>query len=438
MKVKTIQNSIDNSATLYIYGGIAEKIDGDYIAGQIVELDKQGLSNINLRINSAGGSIIEGLSIVSAILNSTTPIHGYNDGICASMAGIVLMSCNKIYMADYAQLMIHNPSLGNESIESTTDEKTKNLLMGFRTTLAQLINKRTRMPMDEIYNIMSNETWYTAKQAKKNNLIDEIITYKKSPKITNNMNTNEILENVNNFADLTNEEEKIEEIKVEEVKVEEVKIEETKVEEVLTETKVEETRVKNSEIEDVENKAEVCEEDDEDEDKTDEEIEKEAEAKKVKAQKARAKKAKMALEKEKSDVVTNMAVEIDTLKAELDNYKNMYNASNKLLAEMVVNEAISSGKLSSKNKEELISKALKNVVEFKSILTEVVVKAPSISNIINQSQKLEQTGLNAQWTLLDYMKKDPKTLENILTTNPEEYSRLYEAQYGVKPSTDLQ
>jgi ATP-dependent protease ClpP protease subunit len=171
---------VDNGdeVDIIIMGDIGDEVDGNEIAQLISELNKSGVKVINERINSGGGRVINGLSIVSANLNSEAEIRTFNEGICASMAGIILMTGDKIFMNDYATLMIHEPSIHGDTIETTGDEREKKQLIAIRDSLSKIIQNRTGKTKNQVDKIMNEEVWYNAKDAKKEKFIDKIIITK--------------------------------------------------------------------------------------------------------------------------------------------------------------------------------------------------------------------------------------------------------------------
>jgi ATP-dependent Clp endopeptidase proteolytic subunit ClpP len=111
-----IVNKLDsNTAEILIYGEIGNWGDNCVNAnGFVKELKalEKSCSLINLRINSNGGNVYEGIAIFNAIKNSKTEIDAYVDGIAASMATLIAMACRKVYMSKYARFMTHRPSGG--------------------------------------------------------------------------------------------------------------------------------------------------------------------------------------------------------------------------------------------------------------------------------------------------------------------------------------
>ena len=74
-----------------------------------------GVSRINVHVNSPGGSVVDGMSVFSCILDCKIPTACYNDGIAASMGSIIWAAGQEIYMKDYALLMIHNPFMDDDN-----------------------------------------------------------------------------------------------------------------------------------------------------------------------------------------------------------------------------------------------------------------------------------------------------------------------------------
>ena len=95
-------------AEMHLYGSIGNKIDGDLFARELASLDRQ-CNQVNIRGNGPGGDVLQGMSIVSAILSMVTPVHVYVDGIMASMGAVIAVCADRVIMQDFAKLMIHDP-----------------------------------------------------------------------------------------------------------------------------------------------------------------------------------------------------------------------------------------------------------------------------------------------------------------------------------------
>lgn len=179
---KYIQNIKGNEATILLYGEIGDSIDsnGNYcygISGNSFAHELMYLADkvdvINVRINSVGGSVLDGYSIVSAILSSPKTVNTYIDGLAASIAGVVAVAGKKCYMMDYGTLMVHNPSGGEDKI----------VLALIKDTLVTILSNRTQKTAEEIDTMMNAETYLSAEEAMAQGMVDEIIKSNKKIKI---------------------------------------------------------------------------------------------------------------------------------------------------------------------------------------------------------------------------------------------------------------
>jgi len=387
----------EDTAEILIYGSIGNKIDGDLIARDIKMLEDMGIKTIVERINSDGGYVTNGLSVVTANLRSKAEIHTYNDGIAASMAGIILLTGNKIFAADYSQIMLHEPRIGNETIDKTKDEKIKNALMAIRDSLSKIIQNRTGKGKDDVDEILKDETWYSAKQAKKAGLIDEIVTYAKKPKIKSNMEPSDIISAVaamyNDNSHITN----IKEIKMSELKL----------------------IASNLELDENANVNQIN-------------------------------KAVNKLQKENGNIVdenTTLKADNETLKADvtekdgiittqkeaIDKFEDEKKALNKTMVEQDVDSAIEKGLFKKDERENLVNTFIDNHAGLKTVIGSLNERAADISNKINTEASSELIPENRKdWDYRKWEKEDAKGLEKIKNSDIELYKKMYKDQYGVE------
>lgn len=184
---KYIKNISEDEGTILLYNQIGDSVDsnGNYvsgISGNMFAYEMQYLQNncknINVRINSIGGSVLDGYSIVSAILNCKVPVTTYIDGLAASISGVIAMCGKKVKMADYGTLMLHNPS----GVEDNA------VLDIVKNTLVTILSKRTAKDSNEISNMMDAETWLSAAQCMDMGIVDEVVSSQKKirmPKVSN-------------------------------------------------------------------------------------------------------------------------------------------------------------------------------------------------------------------------------------------------------------
>lgn len=179
---KYIKNISEDTGTILLYGTIGDYInaEGEYmqgISGVGFAYEMKYLQDkckvINVHINSQGGSVLDGYSIVSAILNAPCTVNTVIDGLAASIAGVIAVAGKKCSMKDYGSFMVHNPGGGED----------KQLLDLVKNTLVTILTNRSTCTPEEMATMMDKETWFTPAEALSKGLIDEIIDTKKKVKI---------------------------------------------------------------------------------------------------------------------------------------------------------------------------------------------------------------------------------------------------------------
>lgn len=117
--------------------------------------------DVEIHINSCGGSVFGGMAIVAAI--NTLRWHGHKtraivEGLAASMASVVACACDEIVMHEGAMLMIHNPWT---FIEGDAEELKKQAeLMGkIKRDMLAVYKRKFDLPTEEISRLMDEETW---------------------------------------------------------------------------------------------------------------------------------------------------------------------------------------------------------------------------------------------------------------------------------------
>ena len=106
-KFYALEKSNNGEATIHLYDEV-----GAFGSGSkefLADLGKLDGQHIHLRINSPGGSVVEGTAIYNALRRHKGGLTVHIDALAASMASVIAMSGSPVYIADNALLMIHNP-----------------------------------------------------------------------------------------------------------------------------------------------------------------------------------------------------------------------------------------------------------------------------------------------------------------------------------------
>ncbi len=171
----------EGEADVYFYGPISRW--GDQVqsvnsfSSQIQSLEATGVKTVNLRVHSHGGDVFEGVAIFNAIVNSSIKFNAYVDGVAASMASVIVLACDKVYMSSNAFMMIHAPAGGAHG--SAKDlRKYADLLEKVEGTLCDSYVAKTGKDKSYIQKWMDGDNWFTAQEALSEGLIDEIVDKK--------------------------------------------------------------------------------------------------------------------------------------------------------------------------------------------------------------------------------------------------------------------
>ena len=135
---------------------------------QLMYLERQDPGKeITLYINSPGGEVISGLAVYDLISLMKSPVRTVCTGTAASMAAILFLAGKKREMLPHTRLMIHDPSfsgsIGGKKSHELRHELEK--LDEVREALAKIIAEKTGRPIEEIYDVTSDDTFYSAKEA---------------------------------------------------------------------------------------------------------------------------------------------------------------------------------------------------------------------------------------------------------------------------------
>jgi ATP-dependent Clp protease, protease subunit len=166
MNCWSIQNKSDR-AEIWIY----EMIGEDFFSGGgiIADAFRKDLatvkaSKIDLHINSPGGDVFDGLAIYNLLKQHPAKITTYIDGIAASIASVIALAGDEVYMAENALFMIHNPR-GMVFGESSDMRKRADVLDTARNSISKAYLAKTGKDEQSIFALMDAETWMDASDA---------------------------------------------------------------------------------------------------------------------------------------------------------------------------------------------------------------------------------------------------------------------------------
>lgn len=169
---------------LYLYGIIASSswFDDEVSPKQFLN-DLQALgpvSRLNVHLFSDGGDVFAGTAIYAMLKQYDAPVHIHVEGIAASIATVIAMAGDRIYISKGAMMMIHNPSamlLG--MYDAANARRIGDELEKIREPILNAYMERTQKAREELIDLMDGETgkgtWFTADEAIAAGFADEYI-----------------------------------------------------------------------------------------------------------------------------------------------------------------------------------------------------------------------------------------------------------------------
>lgn len=160
-------NQSDQEATLYIYGDITSMkwFENDVcvydLAKEIGELNGKKL---NVRINSYGGEVAEGLAIYNLLKSYGGEVATICDGFACSAASVVFMAGKQRIMPKSSLLLIHN-AWTRASGDANDLRKAADDLEKITQPSIDIYSSVSNLSEEEIKKMMDEETWISADEA---------------------------------------------------------------------------------------------------------------------------------------------------------------------------------------------------------------------------------------------------------------------------------
>jgi len=145
------------------------------ITGQLLYLQSvDSTMPIDIYINSGGGSIHAGYSILDTMELIKPDVNTVVTGMAASMAFILSISGKKRTALKHSRLMEHQP-LAGVSGQASDILITANQVSLLRDELYQIISDKTGQSIDKVKEDCDRDYWMTSKEAKEYGAIDIIV-----------------------------------------------------------------------------------------------------------------------------------------------------------------------------------------------------------------------------------------------------------------------
>ncbi len=161
---------------IFIDGEIRDEM-ADLVIAQLIFLESEDpQKDINLYINSPGGSVTAGLAIYDTMQYVQCPVRTICIGQACSMAAILLASgtSGERFILPNARVMIHQPSGGVEG-QASDIIITSNELMRIKEVTSRLLAEHTGKTKEEIIKDISRDCYMDAEEAVKYGIADRVM-----------------------------------------------------------------------------------------------------------------------------------------------------------------------------------------------------------------------------------------------------------------------
>ena len=133
---------------------------------------------VTLYVNSPGGEVQSGLALYDVMQAVSCPIRTVCLGMAASMGALLFIAGDERWMLPHSRVMVHDPLIGGAgiggsalSVKARADD-----LMRIRDITASVIARHTGMPLERVFELTANDTYFDAERAVEAGLADRIVT----------------------------------------------------------------------------------------------------------------------------------------------------------------------------------------------------------------------------------------------------------------------
>lgn len=177
-----IRNKETGERELWLYGVIG---DDSWYCGDITPTKfKQELNfcegDIVVKINSEGGDVFAATAIYTMLKEYDGKITVKIDSLAASAASIVAMAGDVVEISPLGMIMIHNPSTFADG-DSEELQAAAKMLDEVKETIINAYELKTKLPREQLAQMMDDETWIHAKKAIELGFADKIIGEENQP-----------------------------------------------------------------------------------------------------------------------------------------------------------------------------------------------------------------------------------------------------------------
>jgi ATP-dependent Clp protease protease subunit len=158
-------------------GGVVDDGLANLVIAQLLFLEREDPDkDIDMYVNSPGGSVTAGLAIYDTMQLVRPDVATICAGMAASMGSILLTggTSGKRYALPQSKILIHQPWVQQIGGQATDVEIAARDLIATRRMLAGIYETTTKKPIEQILKDIDRDYYMTAEEAREYGLIDQI------------------------------------------------------------------------------------------------------------------------------------------------------------------------------------------------------------------------------------------------------------------------
>ena len=162
---------------VFVHGPIDDGM-ASLIIAQLLFLEREDADkDIDMYINSPGGSVTAGLAIYDTMQLIKPDVATICAGMAASMASVLLTggAAGKRFALPYSKILIHQPWVSQIGGQATDVEIAARDLIATRQTIARIYEKTTNKPLEQVLKDIDRDYYMTSEEAKDYGIIDHVI-----------------------------------------------------------------------------------------------------------------------------------------------------------------------------------------------------------------------------------------------------------------------
>lgn len=164
---------------IFLGGAIDDDVSNLVVAQMLFLEAEDPEKDINLYINSPGGSITAGMAIYDTMQYIRSDVRTICIGMAASMGAFLLTAGakGKRVALPNSEVLIHQPLIGGHGLsgQATEIEIQARQLLRTRTKMNKILSERTGQPLEKIEKDTERDYYMTAEEAKEYGLVDQVL-----------------------------------------------------------------------------------------------------------------------------------------------------------------------------------------------------------------------------------------------------------------------